>query len=85
MLTPRDVLDAIGHETRAAREPSERRHPLLDHLPPGERVTADELVARSGAEISDVHSALLELELEGEIERLRDGSFQQCSPPLPRE
>jgi len=85
MLTPRDVLDAIGHTQPAAVDETTAPHPLLEHLPAGEHVTTDELVTRSGLTVSDVHTALLELELGGVVERLRDGSYQQCRPPLPRE
>jgi DNA processing protein len=85
MLTPRDVLDAIGHGSAAGDGTPPAGHPLLEHLTAGERVTTDELVARSGLSVSEVHIALLELELRGEVERLRDGSFQQRRPTLPQE
>lgn len=85
MLTPRDVFDAIGHLTT---EPSGERgdiHPLLAHLPAGERATTDELVARSGLSVAEIHAALLELELGSVVERMPDGRFQQVRPPLPGE
>jgi DNA processing protein len=77
LLSPRDVLDAIGHEpqTETSTEPSPG-HPLLDHLPPGESATTDELVVRSGLAVTEVHSVLLDLELRGVVERLSDGRFQ---------
>ncbi|HSL17796.1 MAG TPA: DNA-processing protein DprA [Methylomirabilota bacterium] len=75
MLTPRDVLDAIGHPAAEGRSRPAAAHPLLEHLDAGESVTADELVARSGLGISEVHGALLELELAGDVERARDGRF----------
>ncbi len=85
MLTPRDVLEAIGHASpEVAAEPA-AAHPLLEHLPAGRRATTDELVTRSGLPVSEIHAALLELELGGVVERLRDGSFQQRRPALPRE
>jgi predicted Rossmann fold nucleotide-binding protein DprA/Smf involved in DNA uptake len=55
----------------------------LEHLPAGEHATTDELVTRSGLSVSEVHTALLELELGGVVERRRDGSFQQLRPSLP--
>lgn len=75
MLTPRDVLDAIGHRAPKRRSRKAERHPLLEHLPAGESATADELVARSGLEVTEVHGVLLELELAGQIERTRDGRY----------
>lgn len=85
MLTPRDVLDAIGHRSPTGDVPKASVHPLMEHLPAGQRVSTDELVACSGLSVSEVHAALLELELGGEVERLRDGSFQQRRPVLPQE
>jgi len=88
LLGPRDVLEAIGHtppdRPDAAEEPA-ATHPVLEFLPAGEHVTTDELVMRSGLSVSEIHTALLELELGGLVERLNDGSFQQSRPPLPRE
>jgi DNA processing protein len=85
MLTPRDVLDAIG--CRAPERPSRTavRHPLLEHLGPGESLTTDELVARSGLDVTEVHGALLELELDGRVERSRDGRYQLRRPEPARE
>lgn len=78
MLTPRDVLDAIGCDAAGAETRGfDRVHPVLDHLPPGERASTDQLVVRSGLGVTEVHTALLELELEGAVERLADGSFQR--------
>jgi DNA processing protein len=85
MLTPRDVLDAVGRDVSLQTNEPEDEHPLLEHLPPGEAVSADELVRRSGFDISDLHTALLTLELEGRIERRRDGSFMRLRPKVPVE
>lgn len=84
MLTPRDVLDAIGHSPANAADSESKSHPLLEFFVAGESVTADELVARSGQAVTEVQTALLELELGGEVERGRDGSYQQVRPSLPR-
>lgn len=78
LLTPRDVFDALGYEPpETAEEPADDAHPVLDHLPPGEGATTDELVVRSGLTVTEVHTALLDLELRGLIERLGDGRFQR--------
>lgn len=72
VLTPRDVLqvvpvpDGVGRRERAAREG------LLSH---GEALTVDELAARSGLAVEALSARLLELELEGELERLGDGRY----------
>jgi DNA processing protein len=85
MLSPRDVLDALGCDPAGADHRPRDRHPLLRHFPAGGAVTTDELVGRSGLAVTEVHSALLELELDGAVQRLADGSFQLCRPPLPGE
>jgi DNA processing protein len=85
MLTPRDVLEAIGHTPPDAEGESAAVHPLLAHLPAGEHATIDELVTRTGLAVSEIHAALLELELGGVVIRGRDGSYQQSRPVLPRE
>jgi len=85
LLTPRDVFDAIGHEPADSVPKQGGGHPLLDHLPPGTSATTDELVSRSGLAVTEVHAALLNLELEGVVERLSDGSFQQRRARLPEE
>lgn len=85
LLTPRDVFDAIGHEPPDRAPAQGGGHPVLDHLPPGTRANTDELVSRSGLSVTEVHTALLNLELEGIVERLSDGSFQQRRARLPEE
>jgi DNA processing protein len=83
MLTPRDVLDAIGVAVGRTPETPSKTHPLLRHMPPGEAITADELLARSGLGVSEIQTALLELELDGAVERRADGSYQCCRPTIP--
>ena len=85
MLTPRDVLEAIGHTPPDAVAESVAVHPLLEHLPAGERATIDELVTRTGLAVSEIHAALLELELGGVVIRGRDGSYRQSRPVIARE
>ncbi len=85
MLTPRDVFEAIGHTPPDVAGGSATTHPLLAHLPAGQRATIDELVTRTGLAVSEIHTALLELELGGVVERAHDGSYQQRRPALPRE
>ena len=78
LLTPRDVFDAIGYDPpETTGDSRDDAHPVLDHLPAGEDATTDELVARSGLTVTEVHTALLDLELRGVIERLADGRFQR--------
>ena len=77
LVTPTDVFDAIGFEPPTAPASDRETDPLLDHLPPGETATTDELVARSGLSVAQVHSTLLNLELEGVVDRRSDGSFQR--------
>jgi DNA processing protein len=84
LLTPSDVFEVIGHQPPDTGSENVEPHPLLRHLPAGESVTADELVRRSGLEVTEVHAALLELELGGVVERLPDGRYQQRRPDLPR-
>lgn len=85
MLTPRDVLEAVGFSALATKDTTTAAHPLLVHLPAGERATTDELVTRSGLSVSEVHTALLDLELGGVVERLRDGCYQQRRPKLAQD
>jgi DNA processing protein len=85
MLTPRDVFDALGHEPPEVTAETGVGHPLLEHLPPGARATTDELVTRSGLSVPEVHAALLDLELGGVVNRLKDGSYEQRRPVVPPE
>lgn len=77
LLTPGDVLEAIGCTPSPGAAGQIVAHPLLDHLPPGERASTDELAARSGLALGEVHAALLDLELEGAVVRLADGRFER--------
>lgn len=85
LLTPADALEAVGLGPPESTGPKSEVHPLLEHLPAGERATTDELVIRSGRPVTEIHAELLGLELEGVVERLSDGSFQQRRPKLPEE
>jgi len=85
MLTPADVLDVIGVRPEPAATDAAPSHPLLDHLPSGVSLTADELVLRSGLTVTEVHGALLELELSGIVERRPSGAFARRSATLPGE
>jgi DNA processing protein len=68
MLSPRDVLAAIGLEPQIAPRPdvSDAAAALLELLADGS-CAADELVRRSGRSTADVASALVELELAGAV------------------
>lgn len=75
-LTPRDVLEAIGSEP-AAEPAATPHHPVLEHLVAGSALSTDELAVRSGLTLPEVHAALLDLELRGDVERLADGRFRR--------
>ncbi|MGD8440501.1 MAG: DNA-processing protein DprA, partial [Holophagae bacterium] len=85
MLTPTDVLDAVGVRPAATTTDTAPSHPVLDHLPDGVSLTADELVVRSGLSVTEVHSALLSLELAGVVERRPSGAFARRRATLPGE
>ncbi len=85
VLTVADVLDAVGAPPARRTGPGAPSHPMLDHLPAGVSRSADELVSRSGLSVTEVHGALLELELDGVVERLPSGAFQRRRANLPWE
>jgi DNA processing protein len=84
-LRAADVLDAVGCDPASGPTRTEPSHPLLDHLPPGTGATADELVVRSGMSVTEVHQALLSLELDGVVERLPSGAYQHRRATVPGE
>jgi DNA processing protein len=85
VLTTGDILEVIGIVGAQPAGGDQPDHPVLAHLPVGERVSADQLVVRSGLTVTEVQAALLDLELAGIIERLADGSFQRLRVQLGRE
>jgi len=72
VLTPRDVLQLLPVVDGGGQPPWAAREGLLSH---GEALTVDELAERSGVPVEALSVRLLELELEGEVERLGDGRY----------
>lgn len=72
VLTPRDILQVLPVPEGGGAPRLEPRQGLLAH---GEALTVDELAARSGLGVEALAARLLELELEGEVERLGDGRY----------
>ena len=77
-----DVLEEFGQASGAASatsavNPDDAPHPLLDALG-YDPVSLDALSARTGRSAADLSGALLELELEGRVNRLPGQLFQRC-------
>jgi DNA processing protein len=77
-----DVLEEFGQsaaqtQTTTAAESVAHDHPLLDALG-YDPVSLDALSARTGRSAADLSGALLELELEGRVNRLPGQLFQRC-------
>jgi len=74
MLTPRDVFDAIDVVPPPSSQMVEEAE-LMRHLEAGEALTVDEIAARAGKMVGDIHGDLLELELSGDLHRGVDGRY----------
>jgi DNA processing protein len=77
-----DVLEEFGQisasvAAAATTDSHEAAHPLLDALG-YDPASLDALSARTGRSAADLSSALLELELEGRVNRLPGQLFQRC-------
>jgi DNA processing protein len=77
-----DVLEEFGQASHAVSATSgvdtdDAPHPLLDALG-YDPVSLDALSARTGRSAADLSGALLELELEGRVNRLPGQLFQRC-------
>jgi DNA processing protein len=77
-----DVLEEFGQsaaqtQTTTTAESVAHDHPLLDALG-YDPVSLDALSARTGRSAADLSGALLELELEGRVNRLPGQLFQRC-------
>lgn len=76
-----DILAELGLEQQSsasaqgANKPD--ADPVLAAVPPGEAVTIDELLAATGDGATALLARLLELELEGSVERLADGRYRR--------
>lgn len=75
LLTPTDLLEAVGVSGRSPSAAAEPLAGLLGAVGPGESVTVDELASRTGRPVAEVLEELLRLELSGDIERQTDGRF----------
>jgi DNA processing protein len=76
LLTPNDVLRLLQIPSGTAAQPvSERGHELRQMLATGEALTADELAARAGRPVAEVLQLVLQWELDGLLERQRDGRY----------
>lgn len=77
LLTTRDVLEELGLEAsdRPKGAAREQDSGLLALLAPGEALAVDELAASAEQTVPGVLAELLELELEGRVERLADGRY----------
>jgi DNA processing protein len=77
-----DVLEEFGQisatvAAASTTDSDETAHPLLDALG-YDPVSLDALSARTGRSAADLSGALLELELEGRVNRLPGQLFQRC-------
>ena len=76
VLSPRDVIDAVGGVHLVLAEPVDRRaNGVLAKLPAGEARTVDELAEATGIGVTEVAHQLLRLEIAGTVERQRDGRY----------
>jgi DNA processing protein len=78
LLTPADALELVGAAVPGpAREPdgSDGSARLLEHLPCGSALTADELAAAAGIGVAVAVAGLLELEVAGTVVRSPDGRY----------
>jgi len=80
LLTPRDLFEAIGHESPAETQ-SPPEEGLLRLIGVGEALTADEIATRAGIAVSEVLGDLLALELAGEISRGEGGQYSRRRVP----
>lgn len=75
LTTPKDLVDSLGLEWRDTPEGAE--HPLAEHLREGESVPVDVLAERLGQPVEQVLSYLVQLEIEGWIQRDSAGWYQR--------
>jgi DNA processing protein len=77
LLGTRDLLEAVGAPLAPESDidAGGETAGLLEHLPSGEAVSADELAARANCEVHEVLLQVLELELAGRVERQPDGRY----------
>jgi DNA processing protein len=74
LLTPRDLFEAID-VTPASDPQSQPDDGLLECIPAGESLTADEIAARAQVDVAAVAGDLIALELAGSVRREHDGRY----------
>ena len=75
LLEVADVLRAMGDTTDGAEAPRPAVERAEGLIPRGQAMTVDELAHRSGRDVQEVLAELLELEIEGSVERMDDGRY----------
>ncbi len=75
LLGPSDLLEELG--AGPAAEAPAPADALASALPPGEALAADEIAERAGMGVDRVGVLLVELEVEGSVERLADGRYRR--------
>jgi DNA processing protein len=78
LLAPGSVIEAVGGSWRDPGGSAGLARPsraLEAHIDAGEAVSVDDLAARSGRTAEELATLLLELELDGLIERQSDGRY----------
>ena len=78
LQTPGDVLDFVlpgWRNSPAGKGDTAAREALLEYLPAGQGLTADEVAAAAGIGVGEALSRLLTLEVSGTVERGADGRY----------
>ncbi len=76
LLNPSDVIEIVGGG--GPHPPSPRDDDwegVLAHLPPGEARTCDELAAAAAVPVAEVLVTVLQMEVDGRLERQSDGRY----------
>lgn len=78
VVTPRDVLETLGLEAGPDRPAADvEDDPLLRVMVPGEAISVDILVERTGRPVHEVLARLLELEMGDRVVRQHDGGYRR--------
>ncbi len=79
LLHPAELIENIvPGEPRSQSPGGETQEGFLAHLPAGEARTADELAAAAGVRVAEVLAMLLQMEVEGLLERRPDGRYARA-------
>lgn len=82
LLTPRDVFEAVGHQPPPISG-RDALSSLTATIPSGQALTIDEIAARADLDVSAAAGELLQLELDGEVQRLPDGRYARVRGRVP--